>query len=81
MAKLRKFHSLTTAELTRMKTALLAFFDTGGQVAGGLSSYTIAGRAVTRMSVVELSELLDDVSTEIAVRSTPDVDEIGIVGF
>jgi hypothetical protein len=81
MAKLRKFKSLTTAELTRMKTALLTFFDTDGQVQGGLQSYTIAGRAVTRMSVVELSELLDDVSNEIAVRGLPDQDEIGIAGF
>lgn len=70
------FSSLTTAELTSMKTAILTFFTT--RVESGLQKYTLEGRSVARMNPKELAEILDAVSNELARRSLATDDPLGI---
>lgn len=77
----RRFKSLTVSQLETMRDALLAFFSATGPVSSGMQSYTIAGRAVSRMSPSEIATILDEVSNELAVRALPDRDEIGLAEF
>ncbi len=72
------FSSLTVAELTSMKEALLTFFTT--RVASGLASYTVEGVSIARMDPFKLAQILDAVSNELARRADTDAgDGFGIV--
>lgn len=77
----RRWRSLTTAQLQTMRDSLLAFFAADGPVDSGLQEYTIAGRAVIRMSPLEIADLLNEVSNELAIRAKSDQNEIGLAEF
>lgn len=80
MAKVRVFRGTSTANLQIIHDRLVALIATGG-MGSGMQSYVIAGRSVQRMNLIEMMDLLNEVSNELALRGLPTQDGLYLAEF